>query len=44
MYWVTRSMVNEATAHITVRLCQAITAIQIGYYENSVTVGLAPLR
>ena len=29
-YWVTLSVVNEPTAHIPVRLCQAITAIPLG--------------
>ena len=43
-YWVTRSVVSEPTAHLTVRLCQAITALPIGYYENSVTVGLSTFR
>ena len=38
-YWVTRSVVSEPTAHLTVRLCPAITAFRIGYYENSVTMG-----
>ena len=42
--WVTRSVVSEPTAHLTVRLCPAITAFRIGYYENSVTVGLATFR
>lgn len=41
---VTRSVVNEPTAHITVRLCQAITAIPVGYYENSGTVSLSAFR
>jgi hypothetical protein len=41
---VTRSVVNEPAAHITVRLCQAITAIRFGYCENSVTVGLSACR
>ncbi len=41
---VTRSVVNEPTAHITVRLCQAITAIRFGYYENSGTVTLLCVR
>ena len=41
---VTRSVVNEPAAHITVRLCQAITVIQIGYYENSGTVSLSTCR
>src|SRR5438552_10416357 len=43
-YWVTLSVVSEPTAHITVRLCHAITALPIGYYENSVTVGLSTFR
>ena len=43
-YWVTRSVVSEPTAHLTVRPCQAITALPIGYYENSVTVGLSTCR
>ena len=42
--WVTRSVVSEPTAHLTVRLCQAITAIPIGYCEHSVTVGLSTCR
>ena len=37
-------MVHEPTAHITVRLCHAITAIRFGYYGNSVTVGFAAFR
>ncbi len=41
---VTRSVVNEPAAHITVRPCQAITVIQIGYYENSGTVSLSTCR
>jgi hypothetical protein len=41
---VTRSVVNEPAAHITVRLCHAITAIPIGYYENSGTVSLSAFR
>ena len=43
-YWVTRSVVHEPTAHITVRLCHAITAIRFGSYGNSVTVGFAAFR
>jgi hypothetical protein len=41
---VTRSVVSEPAAHITVRPCQAITAIPIGYYENSGTVSLSTCR
>jgi hypothetical protein len=41
---VTPSVVNEPAAHITVRPCQAITAIQFGYYENSGTVSLSTGR
>jgi len=43
-YWVTRSVVSEPTAHFLVRLCQAITALPIGYCENSVTMGLSTCR
>jgi len=43
-YWVALSVVNEPTAHLTVRLCQAITAFPLGYCENSVTMGLSTVR
>jgi hypothetical protein len=43
-YWVTRSVVSEPTAHIPVRLCHAITALRLGYYENSGTIRLASCR
>ena len=38
-YSVTRSVVYEATAHITVRLCHPIIGILLGFYGNSVAVG-----
>jgi hypothetical protein len=44
LHRVTPSVVNEPAAHITVRPCQAITAIQFGYYENSGTVSLSTGR
>ncbi len=42
--WVTPSVVNEPAAHVTVRLCHAITAVRFGYYENSGTVSLSTCR
>jgi hypothetical protein len=43
-YWVPLSGVSEPTAHLTVRLCQAMTALPMGDCENSVTVGLSTCR